>query len=60
MRIDKELVHTSSDYFVDYDGVIKYLRSVMDDDDSTPASRRGPSLGSEKWADQFLAECRVS
>ena len=29
----------------------------MDDDDSTPASRRGPSLGSEKWAEQFLAEC---
>ena len=57
VRIDKELVHTSSDYFVDYDGVIKYLRSVMDDDDSTPASRRGPSLGSEKWAEQFLAEC---
>ena len=51
VRIDKELVHTSSDYFVDYDGVIKYLRSVMDDDDSTPSSRRGPSLGSEKWAE---------
>ena len=58
VRIDKELEHTSSDYFVDYDGVIKYLRSVMDDDDSTPASRRGPSLGSEKWAEQFLAECQ--
>ena len=58
VRIDKDLVHTSSDYFVDYDGVIKYLRSVMDDDDSTPASRRGPSLGSEKWAEQFLAECQ--
>jgi excinuclease ABC subunit A len=57
VRIDKELVHTSSDYFVDYDGVIKYLRSVMDDDDSTPSSRRAPSLGSEKWAEQFLAEC---
>ena len=58
VRIDKELIHTSSDYFVDYDGVIKYLRSVMDDDDSTPTSRRGPSLGSEKWAEQFLAECQ--
>ena len=58
VRIDKELVHTSSDYFVDYDGVIKYLRSVMDDDDSTSSSRRGPSLGSEKWAEQFLAECQ--
>ena len=58
VRIDKELVHTSSDYFVDYDGVIKYLRSAMDDDDDSPASRRKPSLGSEKWAEQFLAECQ--
>ena len=57
VRIDKELVHTSSDYFVDYDGVIKYLRSVMDDDDSTSSSRK-PALGSEKWAEQFLAECQ--
>ena len=57
VRINKELVHTSSDYFVDYDGVIKYLRSVMDDDDSTSSSRK-PALGSEKWAEQFLAECQ--
>ena len=48
VRIDKELVHTSSDYFVAFDGIIKYLRNVMDNDDSTA----GP-----KWADQFLAEC---
>ena len=48
VRIDKELVHTSSDYFVDYDGVIKYLRSVMDNDDTSAGA---------KWADQFLAEC---
>ncbi len=48
VRIDKELVHTSSDYFVDFDGVIKYLRSVMDSDDSSSG---------QKWADQFLAEC---
>ena len=49
VRIDKELVHTSSDYFVDFDGVVKYLRSVIDSDDSA---------GSHKWADQFLAECQ--
>ena len=49
VRIDKELVHTSSDYFVDFDGVIKYLRSVMDSDDSSSG---------QKWADQFLAECQ--
>ena len=48
VRIDKELVHTSSDYFVDFNGVVKYLRSVMDNDDTA---------GGQKWADQFLAEC---
>jgi len=48
VRIDKELVHTSSDYFVAFDGIIKYLRNVMDNDDSTAG---------QKWADQFLAEC---
>ena len=48
VRIDKDLVHTSSDYFVAFDGIIKYLRSVMDNDDSTSG---------QKWADQFLAEC---
>ena len=48
VRIDKELVHTTSDYFVDFDGVVKYLRSTMDNDDSA---------GAHKWADQFLAEC---
>ena len=47
VRISKELVHTSSDYFVDFDGVVKYLRSVMENDDTT---------GGQKWADQFLAE----
>jgi excinuclease ABC subunit A len=49
VRIDKELVHTSSDYFVDYDGVIKYLRSVMENDDTSAGA---------KWADQFLDECQ--
>jgi len=48
IRIDKELVHTSSDYFVAFDGVVKYLRSVMENDDSSSG---------QKWADQFLAEC---
>ena len=49
VRIDKELVHTSSDYFVTFEGVIKYLRQVMDNDDSKDA---------QKWADQFLATCQ--
>ena len=48
VRIDKEFVHTSSDYFIAFDGIIKYLRNVMDNDDSTAG---------QKWADQFLAEC---
>ena len=47
VRIDKELVHTSSDYFVSFDGIIKYLRQVMENDESTTG---------QKWAGQFLAE----
>ena len=48
VRIDKELVHTSSDYFVTFDGVIKYLRDIMESDESA---------GGQKWAEQFLEEC---
>ncbi len=48
VRIDKEIVHTSSDYFVAFNGVIKYLRNVMENDESASG---------QKWADQFLAEC---
>ena len=48
VRIEKELVHTTSDYFVSFDGIIKYLRNVMENDESTSG---------QKWADQFLAEC---
>lgn len=50
VKIPKELVHTSSDYFIAYDGVIKYLKNVMENDDSASG---------QKWADQFLSvsEC---
>ena len=48
VRIDKELVHTTSDYFVSFDGIIKYLRNVMENDESASG---------QKWADQFLEEC---
>ena len=48
IRISKDLVHTSSDYFLTFDGVVKYLHSVMESDDSAAG---------QKWADQFLAEC---
>ena len=49
VRIRKELVHTSSDYFVEFDGVVKYLQSVMDNDDSASG---------QKWADQFMSVCQ--
>ncbi len=47
VRISKELVHTTSDYFVAFDGIVKYLRTVMETDDSA---------NGKKWADQFIAE----
>lgn len=50
IRISKDVVHTSSDYFCTFDGVMKYLRTVMENDDSQSG---------QKWAEQFLAvtEC---
>ena len=48
VKIPKEVIHTTSDYFVSFDGVVKYLQSVMDNNDS---------VSGQKWADQFLAEC---
>lgn len=47
VKIAKELVHTNSDYFVAFDGVIKYLRTVMENDDTAAG---------KKWADQFIAD----
>lgn len=50
LKIDKGLVHTSSDYFVAFDGIIKYLQTVMETDELAAG---------KKWADQFMAttEC---
>lgn len=50
VRIRKELVHTSSDYFMEYEGVVKYLQDVINSDESASA---------QKWADQFqtVREC---
>ena len=48
VRIDKELIHTSSDYFVTHEGVIKYLSQVMEKSDDAAG---------QKWADQFLHTC---
>ena len=48
IKIEKETIHTSSDLFTTFDGVIKYLRTVMENDDTANV---------QKWADQFLATC---
>lgn len=48
IKIDKDVTRTSSDMFTSFDGIIKYLQSVIETDDSASA---------QKWADQFLATC---
>ncbi|EHO68065.1 excinuclease ABC, A subunit [Prevotella micans F0438] len=47
IKISKELVHTTSDYFTTFDGIVKYLTNVMENDDSAAG---------KKWADQFTGE----
>ncbi len=44
VRIRKEVISSTSDYFVEFDGILKYLQTVIDTDDS---------LKAQKWADQF-------
>lgn len=48
VRISKDVVKTSSDYFTDYSGIIKHLQTLIDDDDSSAG---------QKWAGQFLETC---
>lgn len=50
VKISKDKVHTSSDYFCAYDGIIDYLKSVIESDESSAG---------KKWADQFIStiEC---
>ena len=50
VRIDKDIIHASSDYFVAFDGVVKYLKNMIENDESAAI---------QKWADQFMAitEC---
>ena len=47
IRISKDLVKTSTDYFTEFNGVIDYLQMVMDNENSS---------NGKKWADQFLVE----
>lgn len=51
VRISKDLVKTSSDYFVEFNGIIKYLQVVMESDESAKG---------KKWADQFIGTCVCS
>ena len=43
-RIKSTLVHTTSDYFVTYDGIVKYIQLMQEKEASATA---------QKWADQF-------
>lgn len=45
VRVKKEYVHTSSDYFMEYDGVIRYIQNVMS---------RDQSLAGKRWSEQWL------
>ncbi len=44
VRVKAQLVHTSSDYYVQYEGLVKYIQSVQENEGSATA---------QKWAEQF-------
>ncbi len=44
IKIKSSLVHTSSDYFVEYEGIVKYIQMMQESDASATA---------QKWAEQF-------
>lgn len=44
IKIDKDLIGASSDYFVHYEGLVKYIESLQDKDGSATE---------QKWAGQF-------
>ncbi len=48
--IKAELIHTSSDYYTEYEGLARYIRQLRDSETSASA---------QKWADSFdsVAEC---
>lgn len=45
IKIRKEVIHTTSDYFVEFDGIVKYIQASTESDDSKDA---------QKWAEQFM------
>ena len=44
IRIKSSLIHTSSDYFTTYEGIVKYIQMMQEKEASATA---------QKWADQF-------
>ena len=44
IKIKSSLIHTTSDYFTTYDGIVKYIQMMQEKDASATA---------QKWADQF-------
>ena len=44
LKIKSTLIHSTSDYFVNYEGIVKYIQMMQESDASATA---------QKWADQF-------
>ena len=44
VRVKAQLIHTSTDYYVQYEGLVKYIQSVQESEGSATA---------QKWAEQF-------
>ena len=44
VRVKAQLIHASSDYYVQYEGLVKYIQSVQENEGSATA---------QKWAEQF-------
>ena len=44
LKIPKSRIHASSDYFVEYEGIVKYIQMTQEQDSSVTA---------QKWAEQF-------
>ena len=44
LRIPAAIAHTTNDYYIDYDGLIKYIQLLQDSESSATA---------QKWAEQF-------